>query len=103
MTLHRFAAVAFAAAVLSLVPALSGCAGEDKTLVSVNGEKITKAQLDNRLEGQAGKATLQQMVDTALVLQYGKQAGINPTDAQIQDQITQLEQRFPPGQFDTLL
>jgi foldase protein PrsA len=104
MTVHRFATLAFALIALGMVPALSACAsGPDKTLVSVNGEKITKSALDNRLEGQAGKTTLQQMVDTDLVLQYGKQAGINPTDAQIQDQINQLEQRFPPGQFDALL
>lgn len=100
MTFHRFAAVAFAIACLGL----AGCANSgDKTIASVNGEKITKSALDNRLEGQAGKTTLQQMVDTAIVLQYGKQQGINPTDAEIQDQVNQLEQRFPPGQFDTIL
>jgi len=104
MTLNRFAAVACAVVALWLVPALAGCANTgDKTIVSVNGEKITKSALDTRLEGQAGKTTLQQMVDTAIVLQYGKQAGINPTDAEIQDQVNQLEQRFPPGQFDTIL
>ena len=50
------------------MPALAGCAKTgDKTIVSVNGEKITKSALDNRLESQAGKTTLQQMVDTAIV------------------------------------
>ncbi len=104
MTFQRLAKVALALAAMSFVPQLAGCANAgDKTLVSVNGEKINKSALDTRLENQAGKTTLQQMVDTALVLQYGKQAGINPTDAQIQDQVNQLEQRFPPGQFDTIL
>jgi foldase protein PrsA len=104
MKVQRLAGVVFATVAIGLVSQLFGCAtGEDKTIVSVNGEKITKSALDNRLENQAGKTTLQQMVDTSLVLQYGKQAGINPTDAQIQDQINQLEQRFPPGQFDTIL
>jgi len=102
MLRNRLAALAFAAA-LGALPVLAGCAGEDKTIVSVNGEKITKGQLDNRLEGQAGKPTLQQMVDTQLVLQYGKQNGITVTDAEIQDQLNQLEQRFPPGQFETIL
>lgn len=99
---NRLAVIGFAVALCAL-PALAGCAAEDKTMVSVNGEKITKGQLDNRLEGQSGKATLQQMVDTALVLQYGKAQSIAVTDAEIQDQLTQLEQRFPPGQFDTIL
>lgn len=104
MRFQRLAVVACAIVAVASVSQLWGCAtGEDKTVVSVNGEKITKSALDNRLENQAGKTTLQQMVDTALVLQYGKQAGINPTDAQVQDQINQLEQRFPPGQFDSIL
>ena len=96
------AVLTFVAAV-GVVPAVTGCASQDKAMVSVNGEKITKGQLDNRLEGQAGKSTLQQMVDTSLVLQYGKSANITVTDAEIQDQLNQLEQRFPPGQFETIL
>jgi foldase protein PrsA len=99
---NRLAVIAFAVA-LGVLPTLVGCAAEDKTMVSVNGEKITKGQLDNRLEGQAGKSTLQQMVDTNLVLQYGKSQGITVSDKEIQDQLAQLEQRFPPGQFETIL
>jgi foldase protein PrsA len=102
MLRNRLAVFAFAAA-LGTLPVLAGCASQDKTIVSVNGEKITKGQLDNRLEGQAGKPTLQQMVDTQLVLQYGKQNGITVSDSEIQDQLNQLEQRFPPGQFETIL
>jgi foldase protein PrsA len=103
MTFQRFAAAAMASLAVCVLPLLAGCANGDKTLVSVNGEKITKSALDNRLENQFGKQTLQQMADTELVLQYGKQAGLNPSDADIQAQINQLEQRFPPGQLDTLL
>jgi foldase protein PrsA len=102
MVRNRLAVIAFVVA-LGVVPTLVGCAAEDKTVVSVNGEKITKGQLDNRLEGQSGKATLQQMVDTNLVLQYGKAQGITVSDKEIQDQLAQLEQRFPPGQFETIL
>ncbi len=102
MLRNRLAVVAFILA-LGVLPALAGCATEDKTIVSVNGEKITKGKLDTRLEGQSGKPTLQQMVDTSLVLQYGKSQNITVTDAEIQDQLNQLEQRFPPGQFETIL
>ncbi len=102
MLRNRLALIAFSLA-LGLLPALSGCASEDKTIVSVNGEKITKGQLDTRLEGQSGKPALQQMVETQLVLQYGKAQNITVTDAEIQDQLNQLEQRFPPGQFETIL
>ncbi|MDQ6824364.1 MAG: peptidylprolyl isomerase [Candidatus Eremiobacteraeota bacterium] len=100
----RLQALACAALLLLALPLTSGCAGkEDQAVVTVNGEKITKGQLDQRLEGQAGKPTLQQMVDQALVLQYAKQNHIDVTDKEIQDQLAQLETRFPPGQFETIL
>ena len=99
---NRFAILTLTCA-LGALPVLAGCASEDKTIVSVNGEKITKGQLDNRLEGQAGKPTLQQMVDQSLILQYGKANNITVTDAEIDDQIKQLQARFPAGQFDTIL
>jgi foldase protein PrsA len=99
---NRLAMIAFSLA-LGMLPAFAGCASEDKTIASVNGEKITKGQLDTRLEGQSGKPALQQMVETQLVLQYGKAQNITVTDAEIQDQLNQLEQRFPPGQFETIL
>jgi len=86
------------------LPLFAGCANkEEQALVTVNGEKITKGQLDDRLEGQAGKPTLQQMVDQALVLQYANQNHIVVSDKEIQDQLNQLMARFPPGQFDTIL
>ena len=95
-------AVAACVVALGMVPA-AGCAGQDKTIVTVNGEKITKGQLDNRLEGQAGKPTLQQMADTALVLQYGKSQNITVTDTELTDAVNTLMARFPAGQFDTIL
>ena len=99
----RSRALVAAAVILIGVPAFAGCAKEDQAVVTVNGEKITKGQLDSRLEGQAGKPTLQQMVDQALVLQYANQNHIAVTDSEIATQLQQLESRFPPGQFDTIL
>jgi foldase protein PrsA len=102
MIVRRWAAAMTVAAVC-LLPLLAGCSSEDRTLVSVNGQKITKGELDARLEAQAGRPMLQQMAEQDIILQYGKQQGINPSDAEIQNQINQLEQRFPPGQFDQIL
>lgn len=100
----RLQASVCAAILLMALPLIAGCASkEEQAIVTVNGEKITKGQLDGRLEGQAGKPTLQQMVDQALVLQYANQNHIDVSDKEIQDQLTQLESRFPPGQFDTIL
>lgn len=99
----RIRAVVFAAVSLFCIPALAGCGGGDSAIATVNGQKITKGELDARLEGQAGKPTLQQMVDQALVLQYGKAQNIDVSDKEIQDQLNTLQQRFPPGQFETIL
>lgn len=99
----RIPAIAFAAITLGVLPLVAACANQDKTVVSVNGQNITKSQLDARLEGQAGKPTLQQMVDQDIVLQYGAANHIDVTDKEIQDQLNQLMQRFPPGQFETIL
>ena len=99
----RFPAVALSALLLAALPFLGACASEDQAVATVNGEKITKGQLDQRLEGQAGKPTLQQMVDQDLVLQYGRQNHIDVSDKEIGDWLAQLQTRFPPGQFEQVI
>ncbi|SRR5579872_83069 len=101
--LFRSRALLAAAVLLLAVPAFAGCAKEDQAVVTVNGEKITKGQLDQRLEGQNGKPTLQQMVDQTLVLQYANQNHISVTDAEVNTWLDQLKARFPQGQFDQIL
>ncbi|MDQ6781544.1 MAG: peptidylprolyl isomerase [Candidatus Eremiobacteraeota bacterium] len=100
----RLQATQCVAVCMMALPLIAGCASkEDQAIATVNGEKITKGQLDARLEGQAGKPTLQQMVDQQLVLQYANQNHIDVTDKEIQDQVDQLKARFPAGQFDTIV
>ena len=96
-----FVALALSAAVAGTL-ALTGC-GETRTVASVNGQNITKGELDARLEAQQGKQTLQQMVQQALVFQYAKDHNINVTDAAINVKMAEIQKRFPPGQFETIL
>ena len=96
-----FATLALTAALAGAL-ALAGC-GETRTVATVNGQKITKGELDTRLEAQSGKQVLQQMVQRALVFQYAKQHNINVTDDEVNKQLATIEQRFPAGQFETIL
>jgi len=87
---NRLAAlsIALAAAVL-----LSGCGR--RTMVSVNGEKITRAEFQRRLERlavptgpqsppqQAGALVMNQLVNEMLILQLAKEKGVAPTEADV--------------------
>lgn len=98
----HFAPLAIVAPAIAGMLVLAGC-GETKTVASVNGQNITKGELDARLEAQNGRQTLQQMVQQDLVFQYAKQHSISVSDADINKQLSQIESRFPPGQFETIL
>lgn len=74
----------------------------DKTMVVVNGDKITGANYVKRmevlpgvgmlingrfLEGTPGYLTLQQMINETLMIQLAKDKGVAPTEAQITQEI----------------
>ena len=87
---------------LLLGAALTACSGG--AIATVNGEPISRADFDARLEaGQMARGVLQQMVQEALVLQYAKANNITVTDAQIQAREDQLKANFPAGTWDEML
>jgi len=98
----RFATLALTASLAAFALALAGC-GASQPVATVNGQKITKGELDARLEAQSGRQALQQMVQQDLVFQYAKQHNITVNDDDVNKQLTQIESRFAPGQFDTIL
>jgi foldase protein PrsA len=100
---RRLAALATAALAASTLATAACSTADNKTVVTVNGQKITRGELDGRLEAQAGKSTLQQMVQQDLVFQYAKDNNIQVTDSELQDQLNKIEQRFPAGQFEQVL
>ena len=98
----KFATLAITASAIAGALMLSGC-GESRTVAMVNGQKITKGELDARLESQNGRQALQQMVQQDLIFQYAKDHNISVGDADVNKQLAQIEQRFPAGQFETVL
>lgn len=101
---YRFATLALAAAGLAASLLASACSAEDKTLVTANGYKVTKGELDAKLEGQpvAGQV-LRSMVEQALVFQYAKDHNITVTPAEIDAKIAEIKQRLSDQQLDMAL
>ncbi len=98
----RFATFASLSLAACAAVLMTGC-GDQKTVATVNGEKITKSELDAKLEQQSGKAALTAMVQQDLIFQYAKQHNIDVSDAEVKAKLDEIASHFPPGQFDTML
>jgi foldase protein PrsA len=91
---------------LLLAATLPACAGGGTT-ATVNGQAISKADFDSKLESSpAALSTLQQMVREILLEQYAKNNNITVSDAEIAAKEDQIKANFPPsgqGSWDDLL
>lgn len=88
---------------LLLAACLAACGGGG-TVVTVNGQAISRAQLDTKLENsQIARSVLQQMVQEALINQYAAQHHITISDAQIAQREDQLKQNFPGDAWNQML
>jgi foldase protein PrsA len=86
-----------------LAATLTACASGG-TIATVNGQAISKADFDNKLESSpAAVSTLQQMVREMLINQYAQKNNINVTDAQIAAKEDQIKANFPPGSWSDML
>jgi foldase protein PrsA len=98
---HRSLAVLTAAA---LCVFLAACAGGGGNVMSVNGQNISHADLDRKLEaGPAARQTLNQMVQQALIDQYGKDAHVDVTVTDVDKKEAEVKAKYPPGQFEQIL
>ncbi len=98
---HRLFA-GLATAVLTV--SLAACGGGGGNEMTVNGQAITKAAFDQRLEsGKDARPTMQQMVQESLIEQYAKDHNITVTNDEIDKKENTLKARYPNGQFDQLL
>lgn len=92
------------AAVL-LAAALTACSGS--TVLTVNGQPITRDQLDSKLENSSSPVTargvLQLMVTDALIDQYAQSNKITVTPAEIAKVENQYKGQYPSGQWDQML
>jgi len=101
---YRFATLAFAAVGIAVALLASACSAENKTLVSASGYKVTKGELDAKLEKQpvAGQV-LRSMVEQNLVFQYAKDHNITVTDAEIDQKIADIKARLSDAQLQQAL
>lgn len=68
---------------------------DSKTAVAtVNGSKITKEQLYDKLVEAGGETTLDNLITTTLVDQEAEKAGVTVTDADINQEIEDLKTQF---------
>jgi foldase protein PrsA len=87
---------------------LAACSGGSSTggasVASVNGQAISRADYDTRLEaGPAGKAALNQMIQGILIEQYAKDNHLDVSDADVKKKEDDIRSKYPPGQFDSFL
>jgi foldase protein PrsA len=81
-----------------------GSSGGGGDVASVNDQKITRAQFDSKLEASpTAKQVLTQLVQQALIDQYGTDNKIDVSQAEIDKKLTEIKAKYPPGQFDQIL
>ncbi len=98
---HRlFSGLVTAAIIFSLAACSSGGGAN---IAAVNGEKISRADLETKLEGTpAAKQILGSMVQGMLVEQYAKDNHIEVSDADLNKKENEIKAQYG-AQFDTLL
>lgn len=64
-----------------------------EVVASVNGDKISKDQLFDRLQRAAGQTAMQQMAMENLHLQYASKLGVLPTDEQVEARFQELKKQ----------
>ncbi len=101
---HRVLA-GFATALLTVTLAACGGGGTaGGNVATVNGQAISHADLDQKLEGSpAARGVLQQMVTNNLIDQYAKDKNISVSQAEINKVEDQYKAQYPNGQWDELL
>jgi foldase protein PrsA len=103
--LQRLAACLAAAAFAGGLAACSNApTGSGDAIADVGGTKITKGELDSKLEGgPAGKQALTQLIQGALIEQYAKEHDIVVTDTEVQKKLDETKVHYPTGQFEQIL
>lgn len=87
---------------LLLAATLASCAGG--SVVTVNGQAISRAQLDSKLEtSPIARNVLQQMVQEALINQYAADNHIAVSDADIAARENQLKANYPGDAWSQML
>ncbi len=90
-------------AALLMGTSVAACSGGG-SIATVNGQPISRATFDSRLESSPmGRTVLQQLVQETLIEQYAKNNNITVTDAEIDTRENQIKANFPSGSWDEML
>jgi foldase protein PrsA len=102
--LRAVAAVGTAALCVSLAACSTSSAGAGGDVAAVNGQKISRADFDHKLESSpAARQTLTQLVQQDLIDQYAKDKNVTVTQAEIDKDEADIKAKYPPGQFENIL
>ncbi len=89
---------------ISAMPAFAQPKVPSNVAAVVNGESITKAQLATKAVDWQGAMTLDLMIDSTVVSQEAKKAGVVVTDAEVNAKLNEMKKALAPSQdFDTVL
>jgi foldase protein PrsA len=99
------AAAAAAIVVVTFAGCSSGSSSDGGGDIAVVGDvHITRASFDNRLESSpTAKQVLTQLVQQALIDQYGKDNKIDIAQSDIDKKEADIKSKYPPGQFEAIL
>jgi foldase protein PrsA len=97
--------LALAGLCVPLAACSNGTSGASGDVATVNGQKITRADLDRKLEaGPAGKSTLNRLIQSSLVEQYAAASKIDVSGDELAKREDLIKARYQgPGQFDQIL
>jgi foldase protein PrsA len=99
-TLRTAAALGAAALCVSL----AACNNGGGNVAAVNGQAISRAELDRKLESSAAaKQALTQMVQQTLIDQYARDKKVDVTQAEIDKRLGEIKAKYPAGQFEQLV
>lgn len=94
----------FASALFAFALTACGGGGGGGAIVTVNGQTITRDQLDKQLENTpAAKQLVQQLVANKLIDQYQKQHNVTISDAEIDKAENQIKSQYPGDSWNMLL
>jgi len=95
------AALGTAALCVSLAACSNGGGGN---VASVNGQAISRSELDRKLESSpAAKQALTQMVQQTLLDQYARDKKVDVSQAEVNKREEEIKKKYPAGQFEQLV
>ena len=84
--------------------AVAGCGNSGGDVAAVNGQKISRADFDNRVESlPQSRNILFQMIQGMLIDQYAKDNHIDIPQSDVQKKEDEIKSKYPPGQFEQIL